>query len=303
MSSTVLEKRSVLAEEAEAFVLPEPAKAKEPADFLSGLTEPGVRDVRDRLLRHGASRDMTTAVVRAVLRREARGAWAIDAAADILGRALPILPSPKLKREATQPHVIAFVGPTGAGKTTTLAKLGRRLEGAGRRVLYASLDAVGAGELERLSRVDADVDRTEVPIVALRSASDLAALVDEESPDIVLVDTPGLSPRDTDGLAELEHELRELPEIGTVDVFLALSATTSRAAVRLARSAFVRIGPTACVLTKLDETDEPAAILEEVGRDSLAIAFLCDGADVLGNLVRPTSDRLADLVLVGRYRS
>ena len=275
----------------------------DPGDLLDDLIEPGLCDVRDRLLEHGASRSMTTGVIRAVLKSGAKGAWAIDAAADALGRSFRILPSPKVRKGQRVPHVIAFVGPTGGGKTTTVAKIGRRLTRLGRKVLYASLDSAGTSALERIGALAADVDRAEIPLFAMRSAKDLgAALARRTATEIVLLDTPGFSPRDAQGLDQLAREVEQFGESAPLDVLLVLPATKSRAAVRLAREGFQRTAPRGCVLTKLDETDEGSVLLEEVGRARLPVAFLCDGMDTRGHLVRPTPARFADLLLRGTFK-
>ena len=75
---------------------------------------------------------------------------------------------------------------------------------------------------------------------------------------------------------------------------------SSRASLALCTRAFARTAPTGCVVTQLDETDQPAGVLEEIGRARLPVAFLCDGQDVRGHLARPSPDRFADLFLRGR---
>ena len=118
--------------------------------------------------------------------------------------------------------------------------------------------------------------------------------------EVVLLDTPGLSPRDAEGLDELVRELESIGAKATMDVLLVLPATKSRAALRLAGAVFSRANPVACVLTKLDETEEPGAALEEILATRLPFAFLCDGQDARGHVARPTPDRFADLFLRGR---
>src|SRR5262245_38040870 len=99
------------------------------------------------MLEHGASSEFTRQVVSEVLRGGSRGAFAVDAAAEVLARSLSVLPSPKRPRKNEKPPLFAFVGPTGVGKTTSLIKLGRRLLEAGRRVVFASLDPLSLGPL------------------------------------------------------------------------------------------------------------------------------------------------------------
>lgn len=259
---------------------------------------PGPRDVRRRLLAAGASTGFADLVVRAVLESGARGAYCIDAAARILGASFSVSPSPK---RGTGANLIAFVGPTGCGKTSTLAKLGRKLRQAGRSIAFASFDRVGATALERVGGVDADTDRMEIPLIPIEVASDLRRLLrSAEEYDAILIDTPGFSPRDDKGLERLARELEQVRRRDALDTYLVLPATAGRASLRLACDAFVRARADAAILTKLDETNAPGGALETVAEADFAFAFLCDGQDVRGHLHRPRPDHFADLLLRGK---
>jgi len=284
---------------------PRPAPALEPmrlsADELIGLElEPGTRDVAERMLEHGCSPEFVRLVLGEVLRAEARGTHAIDAAASVLARALPILPSPKRPRGSAKVPLFAFVGPTGVGKTTALVKLGRKLREAGRRVLFASLDPLSLETLARVGGLESDIDRGEIPLASVRSADDLRKLLRQSGAvDTVLLDTPGLSPRDDEHLDELARELARCVEPCAATTLLVLSAAAGRGALRLTTQAFAPFRAGGGVLTKLDETDEPGTALEALVRTRLPVAFLCDGQDARAHLLRPTAEALGDLVLRG----
>lgn len=270
-------------------------------DELVGLElEPGSRDVARRMLEHGASSEFTRLILGETAREGARGAYAIDAAAAVLARALPVLPSPKRPRKNDPVPLFAFVGPTGVGKTTALVKLGRKLREAGRKVLFASLDPLSVGTLERVGGLESDIDRGEIPLAPVRTAEDLKKLLRRAgSVDTVLLDTPGLSPRDETRLDELSRELERCTAPCERTTLLVLSAASGRGALRLTTRAFAPFRAHGAVLTKLDETDEPGAACEALVRARLAVAFLCDGQDARSHLVRPTGEALSDLVLRG----
>jgi flagellar biosynthesis protein FlhF len=262
--------------------------------------EPGARDVAGRLLAHGASSEFVRAVLAALERDGARGTFAIDAAAAWLARSVPVLPSPKRPRTRASVPLFAFVGPAGAGKTTALVKLGRRLQASGRAVLFASLDPLSVPAIERVGSLAGDVDRGEVPLEPVRTAADLARLVRRAGRlDTVLLDTPGVSPRQTERLDELARELAQVTATSRPTTLLVLSAATGRGALRLATRAFAPFRPDGAVLTKLDETDEPGAAIEELVRARLPAAFLCDGQDARRHLVRASGEALSDLALRG----
>jgi len=274
-------------------------------DELVGLElEPGTRDVAGRMLAHGATPEFARLVLSEVLRGGARGAYAVDAASEILARALPILPSPKRPRRFQRPPLLAFVGPAGVGKTTTLTKLGRRLRAGGRKVLFASLDPLSLGALERVGGLEADVDRGELPLELVRDAADLERLLRRAGPvDTVLLDTPGFSPREETRLDEAARELARFSGPCELETLLVLSAASGRGALRTLLAAFAPFRARGAVLTKLDETDEPAAACEALLRARLPLAFLCDGQDTRAHLRRPTGEALAELVLRGHLRA
>jgi len=260
--------------------------------------EPGAADVRRRLLESGVSRPFCDSIVRSVVRGGARGTYAIDFAARLIGATFRTQASP---RRSGAPHVIVFVGPPGGGKTTTLAKLGRRLEAAGRGLAYASFDPQSLTALERVGGRETDVDRTEIPLAAVRTATDLRRFLRRaQDAQVVLIDTPGFSPREEREIARFAEELARCRQPDHFETYLVLPASTSRGSLGLASTAFAPLAPDAAVLTKLDETSEPAAALETLLATALPAAFLCDGQDVRGNLVRPTRDHFADLLLRGK---
>ncbi|QDU70003.1 hypothetical protein [Engelhardtia mirabilis] len=272
----------------------EPPKSHGLTDVLPSL-DPGLRDLRRRLRASGCSGEWTEQICAAVTATGQRGTHAIDAAAAALSRQLSIAPAPKA---TGQPRLIAMVGPTGVGKTTTVAKLADSLSRAGRRIAICALDAYRAGAVDQLR---AFADRMEVPLWAPRSSAELSARVEASGPlDAILVDTTGRSPNDARELGRIQTSLAELADFGPTAAYLVLSATTGMRSLERAHRAFARLNPEGLVITKLDETDEPAPAVELAVRARLGVAFLCDGQEIRGHLHRPSRDRLADLVLRGR---
>lgn len=258
----------------------------------------GAVDVMARMRRSGASESFAEEVAHYVHRKGLRGPYAIDGAAALIGKLFHRARSPK---RGVGPARIVFVGPTGAGKTACIAKLGRLLSDSGRSVAFASLDPLGMTTLERIGSLDADRDRTEIPLAPISKAVDLEALLAGHTDlDLVLVDTPGISPSDTEAIDELASELGDLARIDPLDCYLVLPAHLEGRAADFIASAFSRLGPTGAIVTKLDETDAPCAVLEAIQSRRLPVAFLSDGQDVRGHLTRPKTEHFADLFLRGR---
>jgi flagellar biosynthesis GTPase FlhF len=263
----------------------------------------GLADVERLLRRSGASEALVRRTLEAVETSGQRGAFAIDEAARSLGALVAVAPSPRV-RSGDEPHahVIAFVGPTGVGKTTTLVKLASRLVRARRRVVLVSTDARSIGGRAQL---EAYGELLQAPVVSAEDGRGLAASVARaRNVDVVLVDTSGRSPRDVDALGRLAEELGQARAAGRaglgLDVYLTVTATASRGALDETLLGFDAARPSALVVTKLDETREPAPVLEFAHDSGLPAAFLCDGAEIAAHLARTSPDRIADLLLRGR---
>lgn len=262
----------------------------------------GHADIERYLERTGTSSSLTRQVLAAVARSGETGPFAIDAAARELASLVRIAPSPKVPRPAGAAArslcALAFVGPTGVGKTTTLAKLASKLVRAGRRVGLATGDARRPGAVEQLGRY---AKLLQVPLDVVRGPEDLDELVTRaKALDVLLLDTGGSSARDVPAVHAAGRALTSGHPRAALFTYLVVPATATRAALDLAGESFADAGPSAAIVTKLDETRAPAPVLEHVIDRALPIAFLCDGPDVASHLRRPSPDDVADLFLRGR---
>ncbi len=259
--------------------------------------EPGARDVAQRLAEAGASHDLTRDVLSALRESGVNGTFAIDTAASVLADAFRAAPSPRHGEGAC---VLALVGPTGSGKTTTVAKLARRMFRAGRRIRVATLDSNRHGGAEFLA---SECKRDGIHFAPVRYREDLTAmLADAGDADAFLLDTTGRSPKDREHLDQLADVLGDGLSGADVTAYLTVSAAASPESLDEVLRGFSTVKPRAVIVTKLDETRRTAAALEFAGRADLPVAFLCSGQDVNADLHRASPDRMADLVLGGRVR-
>lgn len=166
-------------------------------------------------------------------------------------------PSPGTKRR------IALVGPTGVGKTTTLAKLAAslRLE-RGCTVGLLAADTYRIGAVEQLRSYARMLD---IPLRVIRTAEDVASALEAlDHCDVVLIDTPGRSQRDKQNISELQELLAAFAPDET---HLALSAAAAPKVLREGLSAFGGIGADTLLFTKLDEAASLGPLLA-IGRDA-----------------------------------
>ena len=198
-----------------------------------------------------------------------------------------------------RPRTIAFVGPTGVGKTTTLAKIAATL------VIREKL-SVGlvTADTYRISAVDQLRTYAEILGARLEVASDptemRAAIERCGDLDAVLVDTPGRSQNDADRLAEL----RAIVDAARPhETHLVLSGTASERVLLREAEAFSSLGPDRVVLTKLDEAVAFGMLVSVVRRIGRRISWMTTGQEVPRDIEQATGSRLADLVLGGAVRA
>lgn len=198
-----------------------------------------------------------------------------------------------------KPRCFAFVGPPGAGKTTTIAKLAEQTaRTAGRSLGLLTLDGErpGGGELLR-----ATAERLGIPYRSLRGPEEIHAVLREgELPACILVDTAGLGPRDQNAVRALKENLR-LP--GQVAVHLVVPANLEPAALVASALAFKPLEPAAITFTKLDESERLGALVNLPAALSLPVAALCHGRSLKGDLTAASRPLVADVVLGRRDRT
>jgi flagellar biosynthesis GTPase FlhF len=247
-----------------------------------------LREACARLAARGASEAFVERVRAAASARAGEG-HAMDLVAEAIAALHPTVPLPRV---AGATHIVAFAGPTGAGKTSLVARLARRLAAAGRKVALASLDAERPGGCEPLLQAAAAAG---LPFVAPRGDHALE-IADLYGADMVLVDTAGDARSDAAKLAPLSKGASSKLRFAAQ---LVLPATASRDALADAAARFAPLAPIACSITKLDECARPAPVLEFALERGLPVAFYSDAPGLERGLHRAAPDHAADLVLRG----
>lgn len=201
--------------------------------------------------------------------------------------------APPIQTEVGRRRVVALVGPTGVGKTTTIAKLAANFRlRDGIKMGLVTVDTYRIAAVEQLRTYAEIID---LPMKVVTSPQEMRRALDELSDlDLILIDTAGRSPRDELKIQELKSLLNE----ASVDeVHLVMSLTASVRSIRMTCEQFASVNPTSLILTKLDEAAGAGSLLS-VSRDvNLPFSYLTTGQDVPEDIEPANANRVARLVL------
>ena len=187
--------------------------------------------------------------------------------------------------------LMALVGATGVGKTTTAAKLAAWYTlRQGMRVALLSMDCYRIGATDQL-RTYAQIMRLPCEIV-LRQQDLAKALARHQDKDIVIIDTAGKSPYDESHIQELQNWFAPCPGI---EPHLVLSATTKKEDLQAIISSYSVFSASSLILTKLDETRAYAALCQQVVASSLPVSYLSTGQRVPEDFLVASKDFLDTL--------
>jgi flagellar biosynthesis protein FlhF len=197
--------------------------------------------------------------------------------------------------ETRRPRIVVLVGPTGVGKTTTIAKLAARAKIHERKkVGLATMDTFRIAAVDQLEKYAQIIG---LPLLVATSPRELEAAVDElvaRDVDVVFIDSAGRSYRDELKMAELREFLSVLPD---AEVHLVVSTTTHGKTIQSVASRFAGIGFHKVILTKVDETISFGSLVGALVSIGRPVSFVTDGQNVPDDIVPGDPERLAELVL------
>ncbi len=242
------------------------------------------------LVNHGIEHDLADHLITTASRGKPAPTELRERVRRLLADQLTVAPPAEL--QARTRMISAFVGPTGVGKTTTIAKIaGHASIRLKKKVALISTDMIRIGGQEQLMRLG---ELLGIPTYGCSDVSTLKDLVDSlDDRDLILIDTPGSSPSDLARLSKLE----KVTTAADAKVHLVISATTRPEDITKIVSRFKRFSPNSVVFTKMDETDAKGAVVGDLLRNELAVSYLTNGQRVPEDLLIPTADELARYVL------
>jgi flagellar biosynthesis protein FlhF len=267
------------------------------------LDNPLLQDAFEQLVVNGMDRRYALSLVKKVgFELGGRESDTQDKVSDLLANeimdSLEILsPLSDIKKEtgsgiAPSPKLIALIGPTGVGKTTTIAKLASDAIKRGFKVGLITLDSQKIGAFEQLGMYSKILG---VPFRTAGSIDDLkAALSDYRSLDLVLLDTSGCSQKDPESLKKMQDLFNIMDGLRS---FLVLSATTRDVELYEIVNRFAAFRPEGLVISKLDEASVYGSIYNVFQKSKLPLLYFTTGQKVPDDIEEATRERVASLVM------
>ncbi|GAB4337261.1 MAG: flagellar biosynthesis protein FlhF [Calditrichia bacterium] len=211
----------------------------------------------------------------------------------LLGRMIKI--GPALETVKRKPYVVALVGPTGVGKTTTVAKLAANLKLYNQsKVALISADTYRIAAIEQLQTF---ANIATIPMSVVYSPEDMRdAIYKYRDYDVVLIDTVGRSQKNEQHL----RELNQFIEMANPDeVHLVLSMTTGLKNLLDIVRRFKLMRPNRFIFTKLDETSNTGNILNLLYKHHIPVSYLTTGQVVPNDITTASKESLTNLIVKG----
>jgi len=205
-----------------------------------------------------------------------------DMTAILVPCALPLVIPPE-----PRPFIILMVGVNGVGKTTTIGKLAKHLQGQGLSVMLAAGDTFRAAAVEQLQRWG---ERNDVAVIAQARAADPASVIFDavqaakaRGTEVLIADTAGRLHTQSNLMEELKKVKRVMAKLDPAaphETLLVIDAGTGQNAINQARQFHEAVGLSGIVLTKLDGTAKGGVIFAVAEQMKLPIRFIGVGEGI-----------------------
>src|SRR5690554_5091486 len=251
-----------------------------------------LEEMETRLLMADVGIEATTLIMESlqqrVRRRELSNRNALyRALQNELERLLTDVAKPLQVDAGKKPYVILVVGVNGVGKTTTIGKLAKRLQGEGKQVMLAAGDTFRAAAVEQLQVWG---ERNNIPVIAQHTGADSASVVFDalqaaqaRGADVLIADTAGrLHNKDNlmDELRKVKRVMAKLDPDAPHEVLLVLDAGTGQNAINQTRQFDQAVSLTGLALTKLDGTAKGGVIFALAKQFGLPIRYIGVGEGI-----------------------
>lgn len=251
-----------------------------------------LEELETRLLMADVGVEATTAIIGSLTKRVARKELADSGALykalqeELAGLLKPVEQPLQISAEK-QPYVILVVGVNGVGKTTTIGKLAKKLQGEGKKVMLAAGDTFRAAAVEQLQVWG---ERNNIAVIAQHTGADSASVIFDavqaakaRGVDVLIADTAGrLHTKDNlmEELKKVRRVIGKLDETAPHEVLLVLDAGTGQNAINQTKQFHQAVTLTGLALTKLDGTAKGGVIFALAKQFGLPIRYIGVGEGI-----------------------
>lgn len=251
-----------------------------------------LEELETRLLMADVGVEATGAIIGSLTKRVARKELADSGALykalqeELAGLLKPV-EQPMLINAEKQPYVILVVGVNGVGKTTTIGKLAKKLQGEGKKVMLAAGDTFRAAAVEQLQVWG---ERNQIAVIAQHTGADSASVIFDavqaakaRGVDVLIADTAGrLHTKDNlmEELKKVRRVIGKLDETAPHEVLLVLDAGTGQNAINQTKQFHQAVTLTGLALTKLDGTAKGGVIFALAKQFGLPIRYIGVGEGI-----------------------
>ncbi|MFC1671132.1 flagellar biosynthesis protein FlhF [Spirochaetota bacterium] len=189
--------------------------------------------------------------------------------------------------------VVMFIGPTGVGKTTTMAKLGALNSlREGKNIVFITIDNYRIAATEQLKKY-AEIMR--IPVYAVNEQNDFKNLIEKEKADIIMVDTSGRSHNNTLKISEIKSFAEQIDY--DVEKILCVSANTKKTDLDNIFKSFETITFDSVIITKVDETTCVGNVVGVADKYKKPIAYITNGQEVPNDIAVADPDKIVDMII------
>lgn len=204
-------------------------------------------------------------------------------------------------KAAAKPKYIFFLGSTGVGKTTTIAKIASKLKlEENLNIALVTADTYRIAAVEQLKTY---ANILSIPLKVIYSPSELGEAAEELSQyDFCLVDTAGRSHKSTEQIEDIRNLLEQVP-IADRQVYLVLNAATKYSDLKEIASVYAKLTDFSIIFTKLDETSSAGAMLNMRIHTKCPLSYVTWGQNVPDDIGEVDAQKVAKRLLGGTEKN